>query len=242
MNLSRSRHKNREENLYAFTQPKSPVAESFRALRTNITFAALERPCRTLLVASVGPGDGKSTVTANLGVVTAQAGSRVLIIDCDLRKPVLHRYFEVDNHHGLTNLLAQDLELPDVVCSTGVENLWVLTSGPVPPNPSELLGSQKMKSLLGEIAGQYDRVLIEAPPVVAVTDAAVLAPVVDGVVLVVKSGSTRIDMARDAKAQLEKASARIIGVILNEVKMNGEDSRYYYYYEGKDRSSKEVIL
>lgn len=237
-----SKNKNGERSLFAQVNPKSPIAEAFRTLRTNISFSALDRPYRTIMTTSAGPEDGKSTVTANLGVVMAQAGSRVLLVDCDLRKPVQNKHFGTDNHRGLTNLLVQDLEISDVVRATEVEGLWLLTSGPIPPNPSELLGSHKMKSFLEKAAGMYDTVLIDAPPVIAVTDAAVLAPLVDGVVLVVKSGATRIDMIKDAKAQLEKASARIIGVVLNEVKMQGEDYRYYYYYKGKDKSSREVVL
>ncbi len=239
-----SSSKNGERKLFAHVSPKAPVAEAFRTLRTNISFSALDRPYRTIMTTSAGPADGKSTVSANMAVVMAQAGSRVLLVDCDLRKPVQHKQFETDNHRGITNLLVQDLEISDVVRSTMVEGLWFLPSGPIPPNPSELLGSQKMKSFLEKAAGMYDIVLIDAPPVIAVTDAAVLAPFVDGVVLVVKAGVTRIDMIKDAKAQLEKASARIIGVVLNEVKMQGEDYRYYYYYkgEGKDKSSREVVL
>lgn len=233
---------NGERKLFAHVNPKSPAAEAFRTLRTNISFSSLDRPKRTIMTTSAGPEDGKSTVAANLGVVMAQAGSRVLIIDCDLRKPVQHKQFETDNHRGLTNLLVQDLEISDVVRSTAVEGLWLLTSGPIPPNPSELLGSHKMKSFLEKAAAQYDTVLVDAPPVIAVTDAAVLAPLMDGVVLVVKSGVTRIDMIKDAKAQLEKANARIIGVVLNEVKMQSEDYRYYYYYKEKDKSSREVVL
>ncbi len=234
--------KNRERKLFAHVNPKSPIAEAFRTLRTNISFSALDRPYRTIMTTSAGPEDGKSTVTANISVVMAQAGSRVLVVDCDLRKPMLHKHFNTDNHRGLTNLLAQNLEISEVILPTEVEGLWFLPSGPIPPNPSELLGSQKMKSFLEKAAGMYDIVMIDSPPVIAVTDASVLAPLVDGVVLVVKSGITRIDMVKEAKAQLEKVSARIIGVILNGVKMHGEDYRYYYYYKGKDKSSSEVVL
>lgn len=238
MSISR----NGSSALFAYANPKSPIAEAFRTLRTNISFSFLDRPFKIIMTTSAGPEDGKSTVTANMGVVLAQAGSRVLIVDCDLRKPTMHKLFETDNHRGLTNLLAQDLEITDAAKPTRAEGLSLLTSGPIPPNPSELLGSQKMKSFLQKAAGMYDVVLVDSPPVVAVTDASVLAPLVDGVMLVVKSGVTKIDMLKDARAQLEKASAKIIGVVLNGVKMQGEDYRYYYYYSSKEKSSDEVVL
>lgn len=234
--------KNGERRLYAHDNPKSPIAEAFRTLRTNIAFSALDRPCRVIMTTSAGSSDGKSLVTGNLAVVMAQAGSRVLLVDCDLRKPVQHKQFHLDNHRGLTNLLAQDLDQGDVVRATEVENLWLLTSGPIPPNPSELLGSHKMRVFLEKAAAQYDTVLVDAPPVIAVTDAAVLAPLVDGVLLVVKSAVTRVDMIKDAKAQLEKASARILGVVLNAVKMQGEDYQYYYYYKENEKPAHEVVL
>ncbi len=237
-----SKRRPKERELFAFVNPKSAIAEAFRTLRTNISFSFLDQPCHTIMTTSAGPEDGKSTVTSNLGVVMAQAGSRVLIVDCDLRKPVLHKYFHVDNYRGLTNLLAQDIEISEIVRATTVEGLSILTSGPIPPTPSELLGSKKMKSFLAKAAQEYDVVLVDAPPVIAVTDASVLAPLVDGVVLVARAGETRIDMIKDAKSQLEKASARIIGVVLNEVKMHGEDYRYYYYYKGKESSPNEVVL
>lgn len=239
-----SKHNNGERKLFAHLHPKSAIAESFRTLRTNLSFSPTDRPYKVILITSSGPGDGKSTITSNLGVVMAQAGSRVLIVDCDFRKPVVHKIFEMDNFRGLTNLLVQDLEIEDVIRKSGIDGLWTLTSGPIPPNPSELLGSQKMKTFVKKVAGQYDTILLDAPPIIAVTDAAVLAPLVDGVVLVVKAGDTRIEMIKEAKAQLMKANAKIIGVVLNDVKMHGDGyyKNYYYYYGGKDGSSKEAAI
>ncbi len=235
-----TKHKNSERSLFSHLYPKSAIAEAFRTMRTNLSFAATGRPLKVIMITSAGPADGKTTVCVNLGVVMAQAGIRVLLMDCDLRKPVLHKYFNVSNQTGLTNLLVQDLEMTDVALVTPVEGLSLLVSGPIPPNPSELLVSQKMKDILEKAAGLYDTVIVDTPPVLAVTDAAVLAPRADGVILVVKSGETRIDMIRDAKSQLEKVNAHILGVVLNDVKINSDDYHYYYYYRDKYHVSSSV--
>ena len=223
--------------LYSHIHPMSAIAESFRTLRTNIAYSSIDDPCRVILITSAGPGEGKSTIVSNLGVVMAQAGSRALILDCDFRRPAVHKIFEVDQQRGLTNLIAQDLEVGEVVRATEVDGLFVIDCGPIPPNPSELLGSQKMKDLLKKVGEQYDLVLIDAPPLIAVTDASVLASVVDGVIFVIKSGESRIDMAREGKAQLEKANARILGVVLNDMKAHGGGyyHHYYHYYGSKDK-------
>ncbi len=234
------KHKKSERNLFSHLYPKSAIAEAFRTMRTNLSFAATGQPLKVIMVTSAGPADGKTTTVVNLGVVMAQAGMRVLLMDCDLRKPVLHKYFNASNQLGVTNLLVQDLEMTDAVRSTPVEGLSLLVSGPIPPNPSELLASQKMKDIMERAAGLYDVVIVDAPPVLAVTDAAVLAPRSDGVILVVKSGETRIDMIRDTKSQLEKVNAHILGVVLNEVKINSDDYHYYYYYRDKDHTSSDT--
>ncbi len=235
--MPKQKQTNGNRKLYSHIHPMSAIAESFRALRTNIAYSFIDHPCRVILITSSGPGEGKSTTISNLGVVMAQAGSRVLILDCDFRRPVMHKIFEVDQQPGLTNLIAQDLEVDEVVHATEVDGLFVINSGPIPPNPSELLGSQKMKDLLKKVGGQYDLVLIDTPPLIAVTDAAVLASVVDGVIFVIKSGELRIDVARESKAQLEKANARILGVVLNDMKANGGGyyRHYYHYYGSKDK-------
>lgn len=236
------RNNNVLDNLITHNQPNSPIAESFRTLRTNLSFSAADRPLKVLLITSVGPRDGKSVVAANLAVVLAQAGGRVLIVDGDMRKPILHKFFGKDNSRGLTNLLVQDLDLKEAAHSTEIDGVWIVPSGPIPPNPSELLGSQKMKVFLEKASVQYDTIILDAPPVIAVTDAAVLAPLVDGVVLVLKAGSSRIDMVKEAKQQLEKANARIIGVVLNDVKISGKDYRYYYCYRGKEKAPEVAII
>ena len=227
--------KNNGERRYLIThdRPKSPVAEAYRTLRTNIYFSGLGNPYRTILVTSAGPGEGKSTTLANLGVAMAQADNSVLIIDCDLRKPVQHKIFDLSNQKGLTNVLVEGLSVEKATQATKVDNLAVLTSGPIPPNPSELLGSERMEHIIQLMRNDFDTVLLDSPPVVAVTDAAVLSPLVDGVILVLRSGIAKTDMAKQAKEQIEKANGKIIGAILYGVSYSGEDYHYYYYYGDK---------
>jgi non-specific protein-tyrosine kinase len=215
------------DKLIAYYDPSSPVAEAYRTLRTNIQFSSLDKPVRTLLATSSGPEEGKSTTLANLAVVLAQAEKRVILVDCDLRKPSLHKLFGLPNTAGLTSLLVQDdlRELP--LQEVGLAGLSVLTSGPLPPNPSELLGSQRLAHLIDRLKEEADYVLFDTPPVIAVTDAAVLATRLDGAILVVSAGKTRRDLAQKAKAQLERVNANILGVVLNNVKLDADLNRYY---------------
>ncbi len=235
-----TRRYGRERKVSSHTRPKSAIAEAFRTLRTNISFAAYKGSNKTILITSPGPEDGKSTVVSNLAVVMAQARSKVLIVDCDLRKPVMHSLFNLDKTSGLTNLLVQDLAIDEVVSATEVEGLYVIASGPIPPNPSELLGSDKMAGSLARLAEQYDVVLLDSPPVIAVTDAVLLAPLVDSVLLVIKAGVTRIEMARDARASLLNAGSRSVGVVLNDARPHGSGYyNYYYYYGSRDKPEQE---
>lgn len=209
--------------------PKSPFAEAFRTLRTNLAFTNPDLPSKILLITSTGPLEGKSTTIANLAVVLAQGGNRTLVIDADLRKPTMHKIFEKQNQRGLSNALVDQAETKDLVQATDVPNLNVITSGPLPPNPAELLGSARMKALLPALAEGYDHVLFDTPPVLAVTDAAVLASLVDGVILVARAGSTRIDHLKEAKAALEMTGVRLIGTVLNGLRPES-DGYYYYHY------------
>ncbi|MEA3338219.1 MAG: polysaccharide biosynthesis tyrosine autokinase [Chloroflexota bacterium] len=218
-----------EEKLVTALQPKSPVSEAYRILRTNIQFSALDDPPKTLLVTSSNPTEGKSTTLANLGVVMAQQGQSVVIIDSDLRRPVQHRIFQVPNNAGLTNALLQDKpSATDFLQTTRIDNLKVLTSGPLPPNPAELLGSSRFREMLKDMENQVDIVLLDSPPVLAVTDAAILGRQVDGVLLIIDAGKTRRQMAVSAKDSMEKIGTNILGVVLNRLKPQG--SGYYYYY------------
>ncbi|WP_338778818.1 CpsD/CapB family tyrosine-protein kinase [Metabacillus sp. FJAT-52054] len=218
-------------SLISMNNPKSPIAEQYRTIRTNIEFSNVEGNLSSMLVTSSGPSEGKSTTSANLAVVFAQQGKKVLLIDADLRKPTAHFTFKLDNHTGLTNVLTKQMDLQDTVKPSGQDNLHLLTSGPIPPNPSELLASRNMRALLDEARKLYDLIVFDTPPVLAVTDAQVLANQVEGVVLVVSSGKTEIERAQKAKEQLHNANAKLLGVVLNNKKQ--EDSHYYYYYGGK---------
>ncbi|WP_251034432.1 CpsD/CapB family tyrosine-protein kinase [Priestia megaterium] len=219
----------RNRSLISLTNPKSSIAEQFRTVRTSIEFSSVDTDLRSVVVTSPSPGEGKSTITANLAVVFAQQGKRVLLIDSDLRKPTVHYTFHIENHIGLTNILTRQATLEKAVKTTRQENLWVLTSGPIPPNPSELLGSKGMNTLLEKAKNEYDFIILDSPPVLAVTDAQVLSNLTDGTVLVINSENTKTDSAKKAKELLESAKAKILGVVLNNKKE--EDNLYYYYGE-----------
>ncbi|QHA93687.1 CpsD/CapB family tyrosine-protein kinase [Bacillus sp. N1-1] len=221
----------KERSLLTHQNPKSPIAEQYRTIRTNIQFASIEEDMRTIMVTSSGPMEGKSTTIANLGVVLAQQGKKVLIADTDLRKPTVHYTFRVMNTRGLTNVLTRQTELTEVTTSTEVPNLDVLTCGPVPPNPSELLGSKAMDTLIEEALSHYDIILFDCPPVLAVADSQILANKVQGTVLVISSGTTEREAAVKAKERLESAKGKLLGVVLNRKKM--KDGSYYYYYAQK---------
>lgn len=223
-----------EQTLIVHHSPKSPVAEAYRTLRTNIQFAALGQKQQVLLITSAGPDEGKTTTLANLGVALAQSGSKVLIINADLRRPALHRMLGRHDRIGLTNVLLGTVPLENAIQSTEVGNLYYLGAGPLPPNPSELLGSPAMEQLIGRLRTMYDMVLFDCPPVVAITDAAVLAPRVDGVLLVVRAGHTDRQAARQARINLQRVGARILGVVLNDVELRSGRYGYYYYYYYRD--------
>jgi protein-tyrosine kinase len=227
------------ERLVTYKHPKSPVAEAYRTLRTNLGFTFINEPCRSILFTSTNPQDGKSTTIANIAVTMAQAGNRVIIVDCDLRKPVIHKIFGLPNQQGLTNTMMQQLSLKEVVHKNVIDKLDVLTSGPIPPNPAEMLASERSKKLWNRLAEDYDYVLIDSPPVLAVADASILATQVDGVILVVRSAKTRIDLARKAQDQLLKANAHIIGSVLNQLNMESKDYQYYYYYSHESSKTRK---
>jgi protein-tyrosine kinase len=220
----------RYHNLVTHTDPRSAISEAYRTLRTNIQFAGVEREIRVMLVTSTGPSEGKSTTSANLAIVMAQSGKKVLLVDADMRKPTAHQFFRTANRFGLSHLLAKQSELHAVVQPTFVEGLDLLSSGPIPPNPAELLGSTRMNAALERMKEAYDFVIIDTPPVVAVTDAQVLASKVDGVLLVINAGKTSREMAMKAKHLLDNVHANILGTVLNRRKMGGDGYSYYYYY------------
>lgn len=204
-------------DLITLTNPRSPAAEAYHTLRTNLTFAALDRPIETLVVTSPAPDAGKSVVLANLAVTLAQGERRTILVDADLRRPTLHEIFGVSNERGLTTIFVEEKALENLpLVETGVQNLWLLPSGPLPPNPADLLGSRKMEQAVAALKAQADVVLFDVPPVVAVTDAVVLSAKVDGVLLVVSAGRTRREHVQRAKELLERVHARIVGAVLND--------------------------
>jgi succinoglycan biosynthesis transport protein ExoP len=219
------------DKLITMKHPRSIIAEAYRILRTNIQFSAIDKPLKSIVVSSPNPIEGKSVTIANLAVVMAQAGARVVIVDSDLRRPVIHKIFNLPNTEGLTSVLLQDRPLADgYLQSTEVENLQVLTTGPLPPNPSELLSSQKMTDLIENLKEEADVILLDSPPSLPVTDAAVLSSKTDGTLLVTDAGTTRRGAARRAKEDLMRVGANILGVVLNKFSVRGASSYYYYYY------------
>lgn len=215
----------------------SPVSEAYRAIRTNLQFAGAGEQLKTLVFTSAIPSEGKSATVANLAIVMGQDDKHILLIDCDMRKPVIHRRFGLLNR-GLSNCFAEDLPLKEVIQADVFPNLDVVTSGPVPPNPAELLGSKKMKALLQEAAEDYDYVFLDMPPVLAVTDAVLMSSQVDGMVLVLGSGDISPDEGKQAQSVLEKVHANILGVILNKVPQHHKSGYYYYYYYDEDHHKK----
>lgn len=216
-----------ERSLITMEDPKSPISEQYRTIRTNVQFSFVDAPMRSLMVTSTGAGEGKSTTAANLAVVFAQQGKKVLLIDADLRKPTVHYTFRLNNYTGLTNVLTNSAPLLPSCQETRVENLYVLTSGPIPPNPAELLSSKAMEQCIQQLYNEFDLLIFDTPPVLAVTDAQILAHQCDGTVLVIESGGTEIEAAVKAKELLEAANAKLLGVVLNKRKYR--QGQYYYY-------------
>ncbi|MEH7457865.1 CpsD/CapB family tyrosine-protein kinase [Bacillus sp. JJ1127] len=219
-------HRQRRQ-LIAHQQPKSPISEQYRNIRTNIEFAAVDTKLQSLIVTSANSGEGKTITAANMAVVFAQQGKKVLLIDADMRKPALHQMFQVDNIFGLTNVLTQSKSLETCIQKTSVDNLHFLSCGPIPPNPAELLGSKSMQELLTQAYSMYDLVIIDMPPILAVTDAQIMANQCDASVLVVRSESTEKGAAVKAKGLLESAKGKLLGVVLNDCER--EQSLYYYH-------------
>jgi capsular exopolysaccharide synthesis family protein len=219
--------------LVVLEDPQSFAAEAYRVLRTNLHYANPDTPLRRFLVTSAGPAEGKTTTVANLAVCLAQAERTVLVVDADLRRPVLHTVFDQPDTPGLSAFLAGDASLDTVVQKTAVTNLWLVASGRVPPNPAELLASRRMREFLESVGTQYDVVLVDSPPVLAVGDACSLASLVDGVLLVVGSGEVPRAALHRARDQVAAVHGRILGVVINrfDARADGYPNRYYDYYE-----------
>lgn len=237
--IGRIEGKTAQDRLVTLSAPRSPIAEAYRLLRTNFQFAAVDRPLHCIVVTSPGPGDGKSTTAANLAVVFAQGGKSVILVDADLRRPQQHRIFQRTASYGLSTALV-DAATPvtGFLQPTDVPGLRLLTSGPIPPNPAELLGSQRMAQLMQVLNQEAEMVIMDSPPVLSVADAAILANAADGVVLVADAGRTRREMARRAKESLERAGANLLGMVLNRMTRQTSGYYYYYYYDQSGERSK----
>ena len=224
------------EKLITVRHPLSPIVETYRLLRTNLQFSSVDKPVHTLVVTSPGPTEGKSVTLANLAVVMAQSGLRVVVVDADLRRPALHKIFSLPNSHGLSDAILQlNPPVGEHLQATEVENLWVLVSGPLPPDAAGLLGSERMGAIIEELKGQMDMVLLDSPPSLVVADAVILGTRVDGVLLVNDVGHTRRSEARQVAEDLRRVRANLLGVVLNRLSRG----RGGYYYQSEDGQRKK---
>jgi capsular exopolysaccharide synthesis family protein len=227
-------------------ESNSSIAESYRQLRTSLLLSSAGHAPRTLLVTSSQPAEGKTTTSVNTAISLAQTGASVLIVDADLRRPRVHKIFNLKNNVGLCNYLAGDCDLASLI-QIAMPNLYVLPVGPLPPNPAELLGSSKMKIVVETLAANFDYVVIDSPPVSSFADSLILSSLVEGVIIVVRSGFTPREMAQRTKAHLQSVGAKILGVVINQIKLQPHDYYYYssyysrYYYSGGDSERDSAV-
>jgi len=216
-------------SLITLADSRSPISEQYRTIRTNIQFSMIDKEFKTLVVTSSGPGEGKSTTAANLAVVFADSGSRVLLVDADMRKPAVAKTFALSNHQGFSTLLTdRDTHVTQLAQPSGVANLSILTSGPKPPNPSEMIGSIRMGQVMEQLRENYDMIIFDMPPVVAVTDAQIMSSIVDGTMLVVREGVSDKRALTKAQQLLDMVNANLLGVVYNGA-TKATDQGYYYY-------------
>lgn len=225
--------KNRRQ-LITLTNPRSPVSESYRALRTNIDFSSIDEKLQVIMVSSAGPGEGKTTTISNLAITFAQSERKTLLIDADLRKPTAHHTFSVSNRWGLSSVVSQHCTVEEAIQMSNIPNLDIITSGTIPPNPAEMLNSNRMSAVISQLRESYDMILIDTPPLLAVTDAQIVATKSDGAILVVDQGRVKRDIAKKAIQNLQTVNARILGVVLNNVKRKANEEAYYYYYGAQE--------
>ncbi|MCK4466757.1 MAG: CpsD/CapB family tyrosine-protein kinase, partial [Desulfobacterales bacterium] len=254
----------RYSRIVAHFAPKSTLAESYRALRTNLSFVGVEGDMKTIIVTSSSPREGKSTIVVNLAVTMAQAGNKVLLVDGDMRKPMVANVFGIDQAPGLSDVILGNYSLEDVVRSVtdimtgkismddimktpGMDNLYIVTSGTLPPNPAEMAGSRKVAELIKQARSEYDIVLMDAPPLLSATDAALYGSIVDGVLLVYRVGVVGRAVLKRAKAQLDNVKAKVVGIVLNGLKAEISPDfavqdyyKYYYYYSGEKGKKKRA--
>jgi capsular exopolysaccharide synthesis family protein len=221
-----------KRNLITDVNPRSPISEAYRILRTNVDFSMIDNELRSLMVTSAGPGEGKTTTVANLAITYAQTGKKVVVIDADMRKPTMHHCFSISNRVGLSNILTGQVKLEEGLKESHINGLFVIPSGTIPPNPSEILGSKRMEALLDELKEKYDLIIFDTPPALVVADAQITASLCDGVVLVIDSGKVKREHALKMKANFELLNAKVLGVVLNNKDRHDAESYYYYYYYG----------
>ena len=225
METGRSKHKGQSKGVFVADQPRSPISEAFRSMRTSLEFYSVDQQLQMLIVTSSGPEEGKTTIASNLAVIIAGSNKKVLLLDADLRRPNVHQRLMIPNRVGLSDLIRGRLEINDVIqFSTEIPYLNLITSGSLPPNPAELLGTQKMLSILEDLRAKFDMIVIDTPPAI-VTDAQILASKTDGVIYVIRPGKTRSLVARTPLEEFERLGANVIGVVMNRIPHN----RGYYY-------------
>jgi polysaccharide biosynthesis transport protein len=217
-------------DLIVLQSPKAPASESFRGLRTSILFSSARHDPQVVLVSSAAAMEGKTLVASNLAVTMAQSGNKTLLIDCDMRRPRVHKLFHTDREPGLSNILIGAAPWEEMVRPTAIENLWVVPSGPIPPNPAELVSSEIVSDLIASARKKYDRIIIDSPPIMAVTDSLALSRLTDGMVMVIKVGTTAKEVISHALRQLKDMNARILGIVLNDIPLSGDQYHYYYQY------------
>jgi capsular exopolysaccharide synthesis family protein len=230
-----------ERNLICFQKPKSTIAESYRTVRTSLLFASPEdRPLKTILITSSLPEEGKTFTTTNLATIFSQLNERIVLIDTDMRRSKVHKVFKVEQKNGLSDFLTGKLSFDMAVRPTFIPNLSLITAGTIPPNPSELLSSAKISSLFEVLKLRFDRIIIDSPPILSVADTSILANIVDGIVLVIKGASTRLEAIRQSKQKIMEAKGRIMGVVVNNIAPEKEDRYYYYHYYYSEEQKKEA--
>lgn len=212
-------------------KPKSIAAEAYRSLRTNIQYSSFDKKYQTLLITSSNPGEGKTTVAGNLALVLAQGESKVLLVDCDMRRPSLHKKFKISNTYGISDLLVGKQKFEEAAYKYN-DNLTVLPGGKIPPNPAEMLSSKAMTAFLEEMKKHFDYIVLDTPPLQAVSDAQILSTKVDGSIIVVRAGVTKKDVVQNSVSIIKKVNGNIIGTVLNAAEYKKD--KYYYYYGDED--------
>lgn len=227
-----------QDHIITVKHPRSPIAEAYRVLRTNLRFSGIENPSGALLVTSSGPGEGKTTTAANLAVAMAQSGRRVILMDTDLRRPSVHKFFGLPNGSGLSNLFLDDTApLESILQPTPIEGLEIITSGPLPPNPAEILDSKRMNDVLAKLRSRSDMLILDSPPVLAVADASILGSRCSGAILVIDSGRTRTEASKRSLETLRQTGAKVYGAVLNKLSSRRATGYYYYYYYSSQKGA-----